>query len=134
MRSEEFWQALQEAMKNKASDAMWSAGLSSLRLVDYSNGVLTISAPNQIQLLRVQQKYLPFITEEAQYVSGVPTTVSLVVAPESAAPLPEPEPLEVHEPVENTATVLPASDRPLRLKSPGPRCRHCGRGNTRSGV
>ncbi len=115
MRSEEFWQALQEAMKNKASEAMWSAGLSSLRLVDYSNGILTIAAPNQIQLLRVQQKYLPFITEEAQHLSGIPTTVSLVVGPESITPLPEPEAMDVSEPVGVSTTALPASDRPLRL-------------------
>jgi chromosomal replication initiator protein len=117
MRSEELWQKLQEAMKNKASEAMWSAGLSSLRLVDYSNGVLTISVPNQIQLLRVQQKYLPFITEEAQHLSGVPTTISLVVSPESVEVnlSAHTDPPEIELTTEPISPTIAVSDRPLRL-------------------
>ena len=119
MNSEGLWSALREALRNKASEAMWAAGLSSLRLVDYSNGVLTISLPNQIQLIRVQQKYLPFITAEAQLISGQPTVISLVVSAESAVSTPTVDVAEV-APVEETGqetspVVTSASDRPLRL-------------------
>ena len=119
MSGEELWRSLQEAMQNKASAAMWSAGLSTLRLVDYSNDGLTISAPNQIQFLRVQQKYLPFITEEAHRLSGRKLAITLVVQPESASPV---APL-LDELIETASSAEPStpivasspSDRPLRL-------------------
>jgi len=118
MNGEELWSALREALQNKASEAIWSAGLSSLQLVDYSNGVVTMSLPNQIQLIRVQQRYIPFITEEVRLLSGPNTSIALVVNPESSipptmetAPSAPSAPLEV----ETLAPSPSASDRPLRL-------------------
>ena len=67
---DEVWSALRDSLRGNSSDAMWSAGLGALRLVDYQNDELIISAPNQIQLLRVQQRYLPLITEQAQQLFG----------------------------------------------------------------
>ena len=119
MNGEELWGALREALKNKATEAIWSAGLSSLQLVDYSNGVITISLPNQIQLSRVQQKYLPLITEEARLITGQSTSISLVVNAEAVAVEPvemavpsSPAPLADHD---HSVAVTSASDRPLRL-------------------
>ncbi len=82
---EEIWTALRDSLRGNASDAVWSAGLSTLRLVDYHDNVLVIGAPNQIQLLRVQQRYLPFITEQAQQLVGSPVQVSLTVSDASNA-------------------------------------------------
>jgi len=118
MSGEELWSALREALRNKASEAIWSAGLSSLQFVDYSNGVVTMSLPNQIQLVRVQQRYIPFITEEVRLLSGPTTSIALVVNPESSSlPVVEPTPptpLATNE-VETLAASPSASDRPLRL-------------------
>lgn len=76
---EEMWSALRDSLRGNASDAVWSAGLSTLRLVDYHDDQLIIGAPNQIQLLRVQQRYLPFIAEQAQQLVGHEVHVSLTV-------------------------------------------------------
>jgi chromosomal replication initiator protein len=118
MSGEELWSALREALQNKASAAIWSAGLSSLQFVDYSNGVVTMSLPNQIQLVRVQQRYVPFITAEVRLLSGPTTSIALVVNPESSSlPVGEPAPLTPPAPneVETLAASLSSSDRPLRL-------------------
>jgi chromosomal replication initiation ATPase DnaA len=76
---EEIWSSLRDSLRGNASEAVWAAGLSTLRLVDYHDNELVIGAPNQIQLLRVQQRYLPFITEQAQQLVGRPLNVSLTV-------------------------------------------------------
>ena len=77
---EEIWSALRDSLRGNASEAVWSAGLSTLRLVDYHDDQLVIGAPNQIQLLRVQQRYLPFITEQAEQLVGHEVHVSLTVS------------------------------------------------------
>jgi chromosomal replication initiation ATPase DnaA len=55
--------------------------------VDYHDNELVIGAPNQIQLLRVQQRYLPFITEQAQQLVGRPVQVSLTVTDATSSPV-----------------------------------------------
>jgi chromosomal replication initiator protein len=100
---EEIWSALRDSLRGNASEAVWAAGLNTLRLVDYHDDQIVIGAPNQIQLLRVQQRYLPFITEQAQRLVGHDVHVSLtlsdatlggepseeIVAESEAAPAPE---------------------------------------------
>ena len=76
---EEIWSALRDSLRGNASEAVWAAGLNTLRLVDYHDNELVIGAPNQIQLLRVQQRYLPFITEQAQQLLVGHVQVSLTV-------------------------------------------------------
>jgi len=108
---DEVWSALRDSLRGKSSDAMWSAGLSALRLVDYRDNQLVIAAPNQIQLLRVQQRYLPLITEQAQQLLGESVTVSLTVGEGENAPI-------EHTPVTETESAPPrvtSVDRPLRL-------------------
>ena len=83
---EEIWSALRDSLRGNASEAVWAAGLSTLRLVDYHDNELVIGAPNQIQLLRVQQRYLPFITEQAQQLVGRPLQVSLTVTESTTCP------------------------------------------------
>jgi chromosomal replication initiator protein len=109
---DEVWSALRDSLRGNSSDAMWSAGLGALRLVDYQNNELIISAPNQIQLLRVQQRYLPLITEQAQQLLGKSVTVSLTVG-EGSVREPEPEPIPAESDV--SASRVMRSDRPLRL-------------------
>ena len=82
---EEIWVALRDSLRGNASEAVWAAGLNTLRLVDYHDNQIVIGAPNQIQLLRVQQRYLPFITEQAQMLVGPEVQVSLTVTDLSAA-------------------------------------------------
>jgi len=109
---EEIWTALRDSLRGNASDAVWAAGLNTLRLVDYHDNQLVIGAPNQIQLLRIQQRFLPFITEQAQQLVGSDVTVSLTVsesANEVGSPVDEPN---VSIPV---ATFAPSVDRPARL-------------------
>ncbi len=108
---EEVWSALRDSLRGNSSEAMWSAGLGALRLVDYHNNELIISAPNQIQLLRVQQRYLPMITEQAQQLLGTSVTVSLTVGDEVDH---EVVPETMVEPEAVVARVV-SSDRPLRL-------------------
>ena len=112
---EEIWSALRESLRGNASEAVWSAGLNTLRLVDYHDDQLVIGAPNQIQLLRVQQRYLPFITEQAQQLVGANVHVSLTLSDasvtnemsaEESPPAPEP-PVAV--------PFVQSVDRPARL-------------------
>ena len=112
---EELWLALRDSLRGNASEAVWSAGLNTLRLVDYSDEQLVIGAPNQIQLLRVQQRYLPFITETAQQLVGAPIKVSLTVSDQSAS-IPDDEIVTAPtlEPV-STSSFSHSVDRPARL-------------------
>ena len=112
---EEIWTALRDSLRGNASDAVWAAGLSTLRLVDYHDNVLVIGAPNQIQLLRVQQRYLPFITEQAQKLVGSPVQISLTVTEASnATNLKEPV-AETVEPPTPLVTYASSVDQPARL-------------------
>jgi len=110
---EEIWSALQDSLRGNASEAVWAAGLNTLRLVDYHDNQLVIGAPNQIQLLRIQQRFLPFITEQAQQLVGSEVKVSLTVSQPS-----ENSDTPVVEAPENPASVVnfsPSVDRPARL-------------------
>src|ERR1700733_15457093 len=111
---EEIWSALRDSLRGNASEAVWAAGLSTLHLVDYHDNELVIGAPNQIQLLRVQQRYLPFITEQAERLVGGPVQVSITVSDVTGAPAIE----DAHESIEAAAPVLssaPTVDQPTRL-------------------
>jgi len=111
---EEIWSALRDSLRGNASDAVWSAGLNTLRLVDYHDDQLVIGAPNQIQLLRVQQRYLPFITEQAQQLVGSEVHVSLTLSDATVkSPIDDDESVAVEPPpvVSLTASI----DRPARL-------------------
>ncbi len=113
---EEIWSALRDSLRGNASEAVWAAGLNTLRLVDYHDNQIVIGAPNQIQLLRVQQRYLPFITEQAQILVGREVQVSLTVSETSGTS-------EVHEAAmddSDTSTggsesYVASVDRPARL-------------------
>jgi chromosomal replication initiator protein len=111
--SEEIWLALRDSLRGNASESVWSAGLSTLRLVDYHDNQLVIGAPNQIQLQRVQQRYLPFITEQAQQLMGAEVRVSLTLSDETVnAPS-----VVMDEPVmvADATSFVPSVDRPARL-------------------
>ena len=111
---EEIWTALRDSLRGNASEAVWAAGLSTLRLVDYHDNELVIGAPNQIQLLRVQQRYLPFITEQATQLVGHQVQVSLTIT-DSSNDVVVDEPIA--EPVETSPVVKfsPSVDQPARL-------------------
>jgi chromosomal replication initiator protein len=111
--SEEIWSALRDSLRGNASESVWSAGLSTLRLVDYHDDQLIIGAPNQIQLQRVQQRYLPFITEQAKQLMGSQVQVSLTLSDATVTTVSE----IVEEPaLEVDAVSFVASvDRPARL-------------------
>ncbi|MGC8509785.1 MAG: chromosomal replication initiator protein DnaA [Acidimicrobiales bacterium] len=110
---EEVWLALQESLRGNTSEAVWSAGLSTLRLVDYHDNTLVIGAPNQIQLQRVQQRYLPLITAHAREVVGLPIDVALTVTDASTPTAPPTAPVDA-EPTPTTV-FAPSVDRPARL-------------------
>jgi chromosomal replication initiator protein len=114
---EEIWLALRDSLRGNASEAVWAAGLSTLRLVDYHDNELIIGAPNQIQLLRVQQRYLPFITEQAQQLVGRPLQVSLTVT-ESTTPSAIDDSLNDTPDIPEAPPVVtfsPSVDQPARL-------------------
>ena len=111
---EEIWSALRDSLRGNASEAVWAAGLNTLHLVDYHDHELVIGAPNQIQLLRVQQRYLPFITEQAERLVGAPVQVSITVSDTTGTPSLDDTP----EAIESAAPVLsyaPSVDQPTRL-------------------
>jgi chromosomal replication initiator protein len=111
--SEEVWSALRESLRGNASESVWSAGLSTLRLVDYHDDQLVIGAPNQIQLQRVQQRYLPFITEQARKLMGAQVQVSLTLSDETVTPSHR---VDEEPATESDATsFVPSVDRPARL-------------------
>ena len=112
---EEIWLALRDSLRGNASEAVWSAGLNTLRLVDYHDNQLVIGAPNQIQLLRIQQRFLPFITEQAQQLVGSQVTVSLTVSEPMGAASTEERPSEATDATPAPTIFLPSVDRPARL-------------------
>lgn len=108
---EELWNQLRESLRTNVSEAVWTAGLNKLHLVDYQNNELVIGTPNQIQLLRIQQRYLPLITNQAKLLAGDQVSVSLAVSTaEPAAPLEASA-----EKTESVITFAPSVDRPARL-------------------
>jgi chromosomal replication initiator protein len=111
--SEEIWSALRDSLRGNASESVWSAGLSTLRLVDYHDNHLVIGAPNQIQLQRVEQRYLPFITEQAQQLMGAEVQVSLTLSDETV----NTPSVVIDEPVAvpDAISFVPSVDRPARL-------------------
>ena len=111
--SEEIWSALQDSLRGNASESVWSAGLSTLRLVDYHDDQLVIGAPNQIQLQRVQQRYLPFITEQAQQLMGKQVRVSLTLSDETVTNASEVVVEPANEP--DAVSFVSSVDRPARL-------------------
>jgi len=112
---EELWAQLRDSLRSNASDAVWQAGLNRLSLVDYRENEFVIGAPNQIQLLRIQQRYLPFITEEAQRLNGPSTQVSLVISDsDTAIPQTEAHATPTPEPAA-ALSFSPSVDRPARL-------------------
>jgi len=75
--------------------------------VDYSNDHITIAAPNQLQLTRISQRYMPLIQEEVRTIVGPEVTISLTVG-ETTAELPgDDQPLEDEEPA-TSASPAPA--------------------------
>ena len=82
---DDIWSALRESIRSNASEAVWAAGLNTLRLVDYRDGELIIGAPNQIQLQRVQQRYLSLIVDQARQIVGEDVRVSLTISDQSIA-------------------------------------------------
>jgi len=111
--SEEIWSALRDSLRGNASESVWSAGLSTLRLVDYHDDQLIIGAPNQIQLQRVQQRYLPFITEQAKKLMGSQVQVSLTLSDATVTTVSE---IVEEATLEVDAVSFVASvDRPARL-------------------
>ncbi len=109
---EEVWSALRDSLRGNASEAVWSAGLNTLRLVDYRENEIVIGAPNQIQLQRVQQRYLPFITEQVHQVVGDHVNVSLTLSDESVMATSMDDTSQRDEPA---VTFAPSVDRPARL-------------------
>ncbi|HEV2426905.1 MAG TPA: chromosomal replication initiator protein DnaA [Acidimicrobiales bacterium] len=111
--SEEIWSEVRESLRGNASESVWSAGLNTLRLVDFHDDQLVIGAPNAIQLQRVQQRYLPFITEQARQVLGDNVRVSLTLSDTevTGAPALDDASAEALAPPPSFAAV----DRPARL-------------------
>jgi chromosomal replication initiator protein len=111
---EEIWSALRDSLRGNASEAVWAAGLNTLRLVDYHDDQIVIGAPNQIQLLRVQQRYLPYITEQAQRLVGHDVHVSLTLS--DATPGGEPsEEIVAESKAPPPVQFVASADRPARL-------------------
>ena len=111
---EEIWSALRDSLRGNASEAVWAAGLNTLRLVDYHDDQIVIGAPNQIQLMRVQQRYLPFITEQAQLLVGHDVHVSLTLSDTTHGGEPSEEIVAESE-VAPSAQFVTSADRPARL-------------------
>jgi chromosomal replication initiator protein len=114
--TEDMWTEVRDSLRGNASAAVWSAGLNTLRLVDYHDGQLVIGAPNQIQLKRVQDRYLPFITEQARHVLGDNVRVSLTLSDtEGNAVGAAPETDVDADPAPMAAPFAASVDRPARL-------------------
>ena len=112
---DDVWSALRESLRGNASEAVWAAGLNTLCLVDYHDDELVIGAPNQIQLQRVQQRYLPLIIEQARQIVGEDVRVSLTISDQpmtSVATITAPGQIVVTSPSTSFAASV---DRPARL-------------------
>jgi len=114
LSSEEFWSGLRESIRRNATEAMWSAGLNALRLVDFQDNLLVIGVPNEIQKTRIQQRYLGFIAEQATALFGQEVEVSLTV---SDLLLAEPYVEEFHNHADQPVVEIPVprSERSIKL-------------------
>ncbi len=110
---EDLWVGISEALRAKVTDTVWSAGLNTLSLVDFQDGEIVIGAPNQIQLQRVRERYLPFITGEAGRLVGEDVRVSLTVVdqPTRLVGADQPLPQVAAEPIVRRSAI----DQPVRL-------------------
>ena len=114
--SEQIWGDLQNALRNRASDAAWQAGLNTLRLVDISGSIVTLGAPNALQLNRISERYLPMLTEQARVIIGPEASVALQVSAEGLPTAPASQVDEEDgEPTPRPAPFLTSVDRPGRL-------------------
>ena len=116
--SEQIWVDLQKAVRSNASDAAWQAGLSTLHLVDISNNLVTLGTPNQVQLSRISQRYMPLLTAQVHAVMGPETDLALRVATSSiseSALLPPTAVPANDEPTPKPAAFLTGVDRAGRL-------------------
>jgi len=111
---EEIWSVLHNSLRSSASEAVWSAGLNKLCFVDYANGELIIGAPNQIQLQRVQQRYLPFITEQARALAGSEIQILLTLSDVDILDQDDAPVIETTTPAP-TISFTPSIDKPARL-------------------
>ena len=112
---DDVWSALRESLRGNASEAVWAAGLNTLCLVDYHDDELVIGAPNQIQLQRVQQRYLPLIIEQARQIIGEDVRVSLTISDQPMTSVVAVTPPESTTVAASSTSFAPSVDRPARL-------------------
>jgi chromosomal replication initiator protein len=114
--SDQVWPELQNALRNRASTAEWRSSLSTLRFVDISDRLVTLATPNQIQLTRIRERFMPMLNEEVEALVGPGAHVELEVA---SGPAEERDPTdrfaEEDRPAPKPAAFLTAIDRPGRL-------------------
>ena len=82
--------------------------------MDYHDDELVIGAPNQIQLQRVQQRYLPLIIEQARQIIGEDVRVSLTISDQLPTSV-ESTPTQDIATSSSPAAFAPSVDRPARL-------------------
>lgn len=109
---EDLWAGLRDALRHNVTETTWSAGLNTLTLVDYRDDEIVLGAPNQIQVQRVRDRYLPFIKDEALRLTGSNIHVSVTVVD---GPVVEPAPAPVAPTTESVATRRSATEQPVRL-------------------
>jgi chromosomal replication initiator protein len=109
---EDLWAGLRDALRHNVTETTWSAGLNTLTLVDYRDDEIVLGAPNQIQVQRVRDRYLPFIKDEALRLTGANVHVSVTVVDGPVA-----EPMAVPSAVvsEPVTTRRSATEQPVRL-------------------
>ena len=112
---DDVWSALRESLRGNASEAVWAAGLNTLCLVDYHDDELVIGAPNQIQLQRVQQRYLPLIIEQARQIVGEDVRVSLTISDQPMTSVVTAAAQETTTISSPSTSFAPSVDRPARL-------------------
>ena len=118
--SDEVWTSIQNALRTNVSAAAWQSSLSTLRLVDISDATITLGTPNQLQLNRIRDRFMPVLTEQVHAVVGPEAELSLRVAPVALEDQPAGAPgpgddAASDEPELKSTAFLTSIDRPGRL-------------------
>ncbi len=79
--AEQAWADLRNALRSNASEAAWLAGLNTLSPVDISETRVVLGTPNQVQLSRIRQRFMPLLETQVHAVVSPTASVLVEVAP-----------------------------------------------------
>ena len=73
------YQQWRQAVQNKVPAPTWNATLSAIKFVDYSQSVLSIGVPSQVQSNQINTRHLPLLEQELRAIVGPQASIRLSI-------------------------------------------------------